>query len=387
MISIPFPVLSGGAHFAVTIKNSSGVTVYGPSPQTNAPFDPGITTTGDYVMTIDNNGADSGYCFTIPPCTTCPAVSSITLDEGTAPLVYGYAHFKFDMMQGFRCPFIISGTISTGGTFSVTVNNLTDFDSNAGSIYDKTIWIGGDTTSISYSIDLVSGTHCASGNIAPACVGSTFSALSLTPDTLSGQYILSFQYDTCGSPCHNMSWNYLQVAPAHVGFVPDAGSFTDTVTCSGLPHVRNFYLSPTGVEFNDTLTYNFSATDCCGVVRTFSLSYTPPCVGPTMNAASGVGIGMDGGGNIIIFMLDKTSNGTDCSTFIVTYSQTNTGYTSGLADSGTHTVVASGASGAFTLAIIHPNLTFPSYGGNINHCHYAVNIQDCCGNIVFSGGF
>lgn len=270
-----FHIPAPSGSIGVVIKNSSNVTVYS-ATQGNTPFDV-ILPAGDYTIYTTFEGAENGWCFNVPDC-ECPVFDHIETEMGTGEIFYGYAHFYFDMSGGFGCPFNIAGTIHTDvgsvSTFLVSINSLSDFSGNVGSMYFKTIWVGGFATYIDYNIYLPPSSTgstqilCDEGTHSIGCVGPTL-PVSITGVYFSGNYSIDITYTDCGVDCNTITWNYIQTSPIGSIIVPDSGTFTDTVSCVGLPQTVNHVVNPDfGIlpPTSTTLRYVLTATDCCGNV-------------------------------------------------------------------------------------------------------------------------
>lgn len=269
--------------FLVTIKNSSGTTVYSDT-QDNTPFDPGITDPDDYIIYVDNGGAVNGFCWTITGC-ECPVLDSavITLEEVTY-----YGEISFDMSGGFGCPFqiYVETAFSTGILY---INSLSDFTSNVGDIYTKKFIIGG-VGDLYYRIELADGTICVDGYISYECEpvtlgittdGKHFYLLNSNPVTCLGTWTLQLIVDECGVTCNTYTVNYLQVN-ALVSGVPDSGTYSATASCVNSPAItlNPYTVSPNldivGFDGCDGITpiYNVTYTDCCGNSFTETIEYT-----------------------------------------------------------------------------------------------------------------
>jgi len=275
-ITIPAPTGS----FLVTIEDSSTTVVYGPVVQTNATFDPGITTPGDYVAYVDNSGADNGFCFTISEC-ECPILSDVSVDMGTTPIIFGYARFDFDMSGGFSCPFKISGIVTGGSVFTVTINSLSDLVSIGGDIYRKTVWIGGYATSFIYSVTLLDNIICTDGNYVIECNGpvlcnqETGEYYALIPtNPACTEWDLYLFVDDCGSGCNSYTVNYLQTNALTSG-VPDSGTYSDDAICGSGCTPNPIPINPnmnivgfTNCDGDVFPIYQVTYTDCCGTTHT-----------------------------------------------------------------------------------------------------------------------
>lgn len=313
----------------------------------------------------------------VSPC-TCPILISRSISLGGS--TYSGV-FVFDMSAGFGCPFTISGVLtSTGIPYSLPINSLADFSSNVGDIYTKRFVIGGTISDLTYSINMVgSGALCDSGTISYGCVGPAISSVSLIGGGLI-IYELKITYASCGDTCNDMDWTYDQELPS----AGDSGSFTDTVPCPPSSPITHT-VTPVGVDPGDTVQYKLSTTDCCGVVRTFTVSKIAPCSGIQLHNFTGSwlgGIGLDGGSTVAI-LLNVFALGSDCNSFTMVYTQMNTGYASGVPDNGTVTRTPSMSSSAYPIDVT-PNTTFTGYGGNINRIWYHIKITTCCG-VVYEG--
>ena len=248
IISIPGP----GSSFSVIIKDSAGFTVYGPTPQTNAPFDTGTLPPDTYTVTATtSDSATNGFCFTVTEC-ECPVV-----DEVNITLVGGinyYGNFIFDMSGGFICPFEIY-IVTDFTTATLVINSLADLTLQSGDIYFKSVLIGG-VGYMSYVIRLLDGTICNEGVLTYGCVGvPNYSSANLRND--SGTYYLDVVFNNCSDGgCDDVTINYVQAFP-----VPgaDAGTVTDTIDCGALPYTVSILLAPGATSFG----YNLTVINCC----------------------------------------------------------------------------------------------------------------------------
>ena len=255
-----------GGTFDVVIKNSSLVTVYS-ATHGNETFDPAITTAGDYTMYIDGNETPV-YCFTISACECPPFLAA----EVTTPNdVFYYFNINFDISDWEFCPFSIY--VESIGYFSATydINTLADFTLVTSDLAKKTTLIGG-RTDIYYRVQLLDSeaTFCYDGYVNADCEAPTLPT-TITGRLDGGVYSIDIVYPNCGT-CNEFTFNYIQTSPASGSITPDAGTFTDTIDCGGLPDTINHIVNP---DFGTTdpdvvpLIYRLSATDCCGNTYTF----------------------------------------------------------------------------------------------------------------------
>jgi len=267
MITIGSPL---GATFTVEIKNQYGDTVYGPVSQTNAPFDPGITDSGDYTMTVNNNGAINGWCFSVDDTCACPVFNSAEIVVTPAGLYY--ADISFDMSGGFLCPFLINAYNGFGSP-TININSLADFTSHTGDIYTKRIQFL-PSPDFFYEVRLTDNTFCRSETIHYNCDGPHLQTglLEQFPAN-SGNYRIALTFNHCGDTCHTVTVNYLQLAP--IGGTLDAGSLVQTISC---PAPYTFYIpvTPANTAPGATLSYKITTTDCCGTRDRVTAFYQIP---------------------------------------------------------------------------------------------------------------
>jgi hypothetical protein len=264
ILEIPSPAGS----FTVTIKDSDGGIVYGPTTQTNAPFDPLITDEGDYTVEIDNDGAVSTFCFTISEC-TCPVINSVTVEQEG---VTYYGVFKFQFPDGFTCPFSIEVTTPfTSGSF--LISSLADLTDLGGGIYQKTFLIGGFGT-LGWAVVANDGELCGEGYISGGgeCIAPI---LQLTGgryffNALSGSdFAISFATNSCsGATCSTATINYVQINEGMIG-PPDAGTLTGFSLCPN--GFKTFPITPntsypgySGLSGPGAVRYSVTVTTCCG---------------------------------------------------------------------------------------------------------------------------
>lgn len=253
LITIPAPIGS----FTVTVRDSDGDIVYGPSTETNAEFDTGVTAPGDYTVEVDNEGAVDTFCFTISAC-ECPPF--LAASSGLAGATY-YAVIKFDFSDGFGCPFRIGITTPfSGGMYGYyDINSLSDLTLDSGDIYYRQITLGG-FGNYSYRIELMDGTLCAAGNVTVDCVGIQSYQSAMIRHT-GPNYYLDIVFNVCPDElmtCSDVTINTVQAFP-----VPgaDAQTTTATIDCDALPQTVSILLVPGAVDFG----YNHTITNCCGV--------------------------------------------------------------------------------------------------------------------------
>lgn len=270
--TIPSPI---GGTFAVIIKNSAGATVFSHT-ESNAPFTVTGLSADDYILYARVNGKENGWCFNVPDCTTCPVLIDVVVRNVSGSY---YADFNFDMIGGFDCPFILSGSSTAGFPYSLTINSLLEFTSHIGSTYTKTFLIGG-APGISYNVSLVNGTLCTSGNATYICDSPILHAYTLSTRNGSGHIYLDIEYVGCGSTCHTVTWNYLQTSPASGSFLPEAGTIIHTVSCAGLPNTYSIEVHPNCNTSGGSpcsgpidVKYRFQYIDCCGITGTIIVDF------------------------------------------------------------------------------------------------------------------
>lgn len=268
--------------FEVTIKDSSGSTVYGPTTHDNTAFDPGLVTPDDYIVYVDNDGAVNGFCFTISDC-ECPVFidAAVTYEDPTF-----YGALTFDMSGGFGCPFeIYVETAFTSGTFAI--NSLSDFTSNDGTDYTKSFVIGG-AGALYYQVRLLDGTICIDGHALYECTPPIFCTLAsgnkgyiIITNVDCTEFALVISVFNCGTSCNTYTVNYLQINSLLSGD-PDSGSFSATADCTNYPlcTLNQRVLAP-NLDFvgfdgcdGEPLRYSVTIIDCCG--NTYSGIYESP---------------------------------------------------------------------------------------------------------------
>lgn len=103
------------------------------------------------------------------------------------------------------------------------------------------------------------------------------------------------------------------------------------------------------------------------------------CSGPTIDFITGsfyFTMALDAGNPVILFHL--ASDGGTCHTYHIEFNQINTGYTSGVGEMGSATLVYPAND-----QVVHPNITYPGYSGTsgAGRLRYHVKITTCCGTI------
>lgn len=103
------------------------------------------------------------------------------------------------------------------------------------------------------------------------------------------------------------------------------------------------------------------------------------CSGPTIDFITGsfyFTMALDAGNPVILFHL--SSDGGTCHTYHIEFNQINTGYTSGVGEMGSATLVYPAND-----QVVHPNITYPGYSGTsgAGRLRYHVKITTCCGTI------
>lgn len=274
-----------GGSFTVTIYDSGSSIVYGPAPQTNAPFNPGALPAGDYTMKVEYGTEEVTVCFTVSPC-ECPTLVFAGIILGSPPLFYGYAYFYFDFSGGFDCPFLIAGNIHSdvgaATPFSFYIDSLSDLTDAGAGTYFKQIWVGGFATFVDYTISIpitVTGgapITCYEGTIAPDCTDVTLdSSIYGTPfyNVLIGGVIpgirVAINSASCSSAtCKSWTINYTQINGGIIG-TPDSGTVSIADIC--VSGANNFPISPntsypgyTGLAGSGRVKYAITAISCCG---------------------------------------------------------------------------------------------------------------------------
>lgn len=314
---------------------------------------------------------NSQYVFrqsVVSPC-SCPFVSNAyqTYDGKN---YNGY--IVFDMSAGFTCAFKINISISGSLRAVFTISSLSDLDFVSGTLYQKGFLIGGPAT-VGYEIVMVaSGVDCGGGSIAYGCSGPTITAVTLV-NTGGSNYAINIQYALMGVTCHIESVGYSQLSPA----TSDTGTYTDTLTVDGQSTLH--VISPGGaLTPGTTISYSVQTTDCCGLVRNFTVSYRIPCSAAVLQKIGGAAhdmyIGIAPSGGAFAFYCFVLGLGSDCNSWSLAYTQTNA-LSAGSPDSGTLTGTFS-ATGANTMGTTHPN---PAHTGVTT---YHVVYTDCCGNVI-----
>lgn len=283
-----FHIPAPSGSIGVVIKDLLGVPVY-TATQGNTPFNV-ILPAGDYTIYTTFDGAENGWCFNVPDC-ECPILDHIETEMGTGEIFYGYAHFYFDMSGGFGCPFTIAGSVfgdvGAGTPYSVNINSLSDFTGSVGSMYYKTIWIGGFATYLNYNIQIpvsVTGTVpviCDEGThvIGDTCTDVLFSepAGYGTPfymaliGGITPAITIGINSASCSSAsCKSFTVNYVQTNPGMVG-APDSGTVVISDICVSAANLIPVSPNTTYPAYAGSIAgpgrprYSVTVVSCCGV--------------------------------------------------------------------------------------------------------------------------
>jgi len=329
------------------------------------PNQPEAAQLGWYTLEIREryNSQYVGRRTVMTPCSCPPLIQAQVTKVGESY----YANFYFNFPSGFICPFdIMYYTIFAPTTFYI--NSLADMDFVSGTIYKFTRIIGG-APDIDYNIyRRDTGAVCNSGHLTWGCTGPVLYQSALT--FLGGVYTLSIQYTNCGIDCHTMNIAYTQTGGT------DSGSFIDNVPCPA-PYGSSHTVTPSGSS--PTKTYRITATDCCGNVSEFDVSYTAPCdaphlqTGPDLHDKYVAVLGFSGGVKYLYIAVGTM--GSTCNTYTVEYTQTNA-LSSGIPDSGTFTGTVTSI-GFKNMGTLSPNYAFAD-----PFLMYHTKYTDCCGNVI-----
>lgn len=380
---MPTIIIPYAGTFAVYIKDSSGTIVYGPTFQLGlTPFDPSISAEGEYILTVDNDGAETSFCFKVTGC-DCPPLLYTNLEF--IGVTY-YFDLFFNYSSGFGCPFKIY--IQTDYTYGyININSLSDLEFVSGTVYKRRIMIGGFGHVI-WRVEQTDGTVCFDGENDGVCKG-----INLTIASTSGEDpTIDVSVLDCGD-CESITVNWAQTFPSGSGIT---GTLPYSVNCAGLPDTLNISVSPS-FGSADFAVFSVSVIDCCGTTYTKTVTFTKPaCEGPLAYPVGGVALATFtlASGPVIAFDFKASSPftcaGYDCSSITVSYTQVNAGIV-GLPDSGTINIpnVCSSiyVTGGTVKIPISPNTSYPAYtGGSVvagsGRALYAVTVTNCCEQIV-----
>jgi len=267
-ITIPYPILTGGEVFDVTIKDSTGAVVFTSATETNTLFTVSLGA-GDYEMYVTFAGATNVWCFTVFEC-DCPTIYSynVTEDISSGTALY-YLNITFDYRSSSpavfgSCGFRISVVDETSGR-SFAVTSFSDFTSNVGSLYTKTILIDGSAAD--FAIFTGGDTLCESHTASFSCIAPTFPTYygGVQIFEVSGIWYIGLKFATLGVDCNLITINYTEISwisPGSSG-IPDSGSVViDVSTLGSLPVNYDLPINPRGGEA--IYVYALSFTDCCG---------------------------------------------------------------------------------------------------------------------------
>lgn len=266
-ITIPYPALLLGETFNVTIKDSSGATVF-TGVETNAAFTVSLPT-DDYQMFVDYDGAINTWCFRIVDCDCPPAPTMVvTVDlSGPTPLYYAEISFDYSGVSpfAFGCPFTIKVEDITTARIA-TINSFSDFTSHVGAVYTKKILMIRDHARVQIFKSFAE-TLCYDQLISYGCTppAGLFFPASNAISLISGTWYINFAATALGTTCQTIDINYTRIVPP--GFPGDSGTFTiDVSTLGPLPTTFNMPIHPVGSLVPKT--YAISYTDCCGNTTT-----------------------------------------------------------------------------------------------------------------------
>lgn len=358
------PVLGGGEFFDVEIKNSLGVTVFSSSVITNAPFDPSITTAGEYILYVSYAGGEPvGFCFSITEC-VCNIPTVEIVQEGSLR----YAVFEFDLSGGF-CPFgmdISYGGGSSSAVYPVYFYDLSSFTSNVGFTYTKKILLYPDSTFITYTTykELERINACIEETtVTIDCVSPTIESVELVFE--GGDYKFRITYSDCGSDCNEVSWGFSQVGGG------TGGVFGDIVACSPFIGVYDHDVIP--VISGGVIAFNLSATNCCGFTQYFEVEIDAPCDAPEIDSVVLID---DGGANATLRMTFNDCGDT-CHNFIFSGGQNwLSGENPGTGGISFTLTIAIPCGGSFPYVVDYPI----SFGGTLGSVYrLTLALVDCCG--------
>lgn len=362
----------------IDIRDSGGTSVY-TATITNDPITI-VLPAGSYTLYTSYNGAQNGWCFDVTDRCVCPTLQNVSSQVGSSSVFFGYCYFDFDMSAGFSCPFTISGTVVSGTTstsFAVTINSLADFTSSVGSIYRRTIWIGGLATSVNYNISLVdSEAICTSGiHVVGDCEAPPLN--SVTAVTYDDLFFARLVFSACGT-CNDFTLNWMQTYPI-VPIIP-TGSYSSSVPCLTFPYTLDVGITPNfGTTGATAALFTVEVIDCCGITSTYYLSFAAPaCDGPLLINVPPFSVLFKYTGIPSGRMIYEVQSGTcsGCDTATITYTQINSGIV-GAADSGVLTGYDLCAQNYF---LVSPNTSYPGYSPTgAGKPRYNVTIETCCG--------
>lgn len=265
-LTIPSPA----GTFNVIIKDADGATVYS-GTQGNAPFDPGISTPGDYTVYVNYNGNQNAFCFTIPPC-ECYIPAEVQIIDNGLGMRFAWVDFEIDP-ETF-CPFFMQinfgNTATTTYDYPIGIPSLLSMAEVSPGRYRKVITLTPDAEFFTYRVsnypygfnpDYV----CAEAvTIFYECISpeAAVGNISIVNDQDTGNYYLrlGFQNHCNDATCESITVNYLQPGPGG-----DNGSYTFTPDCSDYP----------GITYNDLLlspnadlskSYRITLIGCCGLL-------------------------------------------------------------------------------------------------------------------------
>jgi len=147
----------------------------------------------------------------------------------------------------------------------IIIRSLSDFTLVVGSVAYKEIYIYFPSTSFKIVLPASSGVgfvECVADTyVAYGCGAPHFPAVAVSNaiSLVASNYVLTLSFPDCGTSCHTVTVNYLQIGVPH----PDSGSITLTIPCGGaFPHIHTITLSP-DLTFA-LLNYQLQFVDCCG---------------------------------------------------------------------------------------------------------------------------
>lgn len=268
-LSIPTPIVAS-ALFHVEIKDGGGSVVY-TNDVDNSPFTVTLAS-GNYEAFYTFDGNTEGWCFTIPSCGCVAVISAEIIERSTMAGNYDLV-FVFDF-AGYTptndCGYQIRVSNPDGGGFDYSYGYITGTHLS-GTQYEKSYFLG-TNSSTTYAFYKTSAPAYETGevcvpptNIDVACHGAfegTFTPPAISLVLTSGVFSLDISYNSCGSTCNTVVWNYYQKNVT--GGIPDNGTFTDIITCSPL-HTSSHAVTPGGSFLaNGGVIYELVGIDCCG---------------------------------------------------------------------------------------------------------------------------
>jgi len=223
-----------------------------------------------------------------------------------------------------------------------------------------------------YEIKKFGGIVCYAGSITLSCDAPSGVTFELVED--GGGFNLEASFVDCGDDCHTLDATYTQLLPT--SGTPDTGTHIFVVDC---PPVNPYShtLSPSGTTEGVTVRYKIEWEDCCGNVGTDTVTFTPPCVGPTLPPTLSIVLV----GSVYYLRQVYVDCGDTCHNANFSFTQNNL-FVTGTNDTGINNANVIPCAGPFPETIdyaLSPNLDIIPVQTTIR---YYITITDCCGNVI-----